>query len=398
MATDSTPSKGIPRYKSWDGFALFRQGFRPFFLAAGLSALLLLANWVLSLLGFIDIYSGFDPVNWHAHEMIFGMASAAIAGFLLTAVPNWTGRMPLQGWPLIGLCALWIAGRIVMYSDAIASPEVTAIVDVSFLVVLLGVLLREIITGKNWRNLPITVVLGLLAAANIFSHLETLEYTNTDGMSYRMAIAVVMALIALIGGRIIPSFTRNWLSKQHAASLPQPFGKFDIGTLFITVCGLVSWVVTPDQAWTATALIIAGVMNGLRLIRWQGWQTFREPLVWSLHLGFLWFPVGLILIGVSFFVEEIPVSAGLHALTAGAIGGMILAVMTRATLGHSGRGLTADKTTMVIYVLVFFAALTRVLASLAPVLFDNLLVASFAAWCGAFGLFSVHYGRMMLRR
>ena len=225
MITESIKTKGIPRYKTWDGIALFKQGFRPFFLAAGLSAFVLVMNWVISLLGYVDIYSGFDPVDWHAHEMVFGMASAAIAGFLLTAVPNWTGRMPLQGWPLIGLFSLWLAGRIVMYSGSITSPEVTAVIDVSFLIVLLGVLVREIVAGRNWRNLPITVVLGLLATANIFSHLEALGYAETDGMSYRMAIAVVISLIALIGGRVIPSFTRNWLSKQKSAQLPQPFGK-----------------------------------------------------------------------------------------------------------------------------------------------------------------------------
>lgn len=398
MITESIKTKGIPRYKAWDGIALFKQGFRPFFLAAGLSAFVLVMNWVISLLGYVDIYSGFDPVDWHAHEMIFGMASAAIAGFLLTAVPNWTGRMPLQGWPLIGLFSLWLAGRIVMYSGSITSPEVTAVIDVSFLIVLLGVLVREIVAGRNWRNLPITVVLGLLATANIFNHLEALGYAETDGMSYRMAIAVVISLIALIGGRVIPSFTRNWLSKQKSARLPQPFGKFDVGAMVITVGALVSWIVTPDHVWTAIALICAGFVNVLRLARWQGLRTLREPLVWSLHLGYLWLPIGLILIGSSYFVETIPSSVGIHALTAGAIAGMILAVMTRATLGHSGRGLIADKTTTVIYILIFVAALTRVLAPMTAIDYQMLLIASFVAWCGAFGLFCIHYGRMMLSR
>ena len=229
MATESIKTKGVPRYKAWEGVALFKQGFRPFFLAAGLSALVLVMNWVISLLGYIDVYSNFDPVDWHAHEMVFGMASAAIAGFLLTAVPNWTGRMPLQGWPLIGLFLLWLAGRIVMYLGSIASAEVIAVIDTSFLFVLLGVLLREIIAGRNWRNLPITFVLGLLATANIFSHLEALGYVETDGMSYRMAIAVV-----------------------------------------ITVGALVAWIVLSDHAWTAIALICAGIVNVLRLGRWQG--------------------------------------------------------------------------------------------------------------------------------
>lgn len=398
MTTESIKTRGIPRYKAWEGVALFKQGFRPFFLAVGLSALVLVLNWVMSLLGYIDIYSGFGPVDWHAHEMVFGMAGAAIAGFLLTAVPNWTGRMPLQGWPLISLFALWLAGRIVMYSGSITSPEMTAVIDTSFLIVLLGALLREIVAGRNWRNLPIIVVLGLLAGANIFSHLEAMGYVETEGMSYRMAIALVISLIALIGGRVIPSFTRNWLSKQNSPQLPQPFGKFDVGAMVITVGALMAWIVMPDHVWTAIALICAGIVNVLRLGRWQGLRTFSEPLVWSLHLGYLWLPIGLILIGVSYFVESIPTSAGIHALTAGAIAGMVLAMMTRATLGHTGHGLIADKATTVIYMLVFVAALTRVLAPLTTIDYQTLLIASFIAWCGAFGLFCVHYGRMMFSR
>lgn len=398
MATESIKTKGIPRYRSWDGVTLFKQGFRPFFLAAGISALVLVLNWVLSLSGYVDIHSGFDPINWHAHEMIFGMASAAIAGFLLTAVPNWTGRMPLQGWPLISLFSLWLAGRIVMYAGSVTTPEVTAVIDVSFLVILLAALLREIIAGRNWRNLPITIVLGLLAAANVLSHLETLGYVQTDGMSYRMAITVVISLIALIGGRIIPSFTRNWLSKQKSPQLPQPFGKFDVGAMVITVGAMVAWIVTPNHLWTAIALICAGFLNVLRLVRWQGLRTLREPLVWSLHIGFLWLPVGLLLMGASYFVESMPTSAGIHALTAGAIAGMILAVMTRATLGHTGQGLVADKATAIIYMFISIAALTRVLAPLTSIDFQVMLTISTVAWCGAFGLFCVHYGAMMVRR
>ena len=265
--------------------------------------------------------------------------------------------MPLQGWPLIDLFSLWLAGRIVMYLGSIASAEVIAVIDTSFLFVLLGVLLREIVAGRNWRNLPITFVLALFATANIFSHFEALGYVETDGMSYRMAIAVV-----------------------------------------ITVGALMAWIVLSDHAWTAIALICAGIVNVLRLCRWQGLLALSEPLVWSLHLGYLWLPIGLMLIGVSYFVKTIPASAGIHALTAGAIASMILAVMTRATLGHSGRGLTADKVMGVIYILIFVAALTRVLASLTTLHYHTLLITSSVTWCGAFGLFCVHYGQMMFSR
>ena len=180
--------------------------------------------------------------------------------------------------------------------------------------------------------------------------------------------------------------------------MPQPFGKFDVSAMVITVGALVAWIVFPDHAWTAIALICAGIVNVLRLGRWQGLRTLSEPLVWSLHLGYLWLPIGLILIGATYFVETILASAGIHALTADAIADMILAVMTRVTLGHSGRGLTADKVTAVIYILIFVAALTRVLAPLTTLDYHTLLITSSVTWCGAFGLFCVHYGRMMLSR
>ncbi len=180
-------SSGIPRYRSWDGVPLFQNGFRPFFLASGVSAFVLVAIWVAFREGALSLAGVTDPVQWHAHEMIFGTLSAAVAGFLLTAIPNWTGRLPLQGWPLIGLTALWLAGRIAMLAGDNINPLLVAFVDCAFLVSLLAVVVREIIAGRNWRNLPVVAALGLLAVANAVSHLESLGWwcqTNANSSPF----------------------------------------------------------------------------------------------------------------------------------------------------------------------------------------------------------------------
>jgi len=390
---------GIPRYKTWDGMALFRQGFRPFFLAAGVSAAVLLTVWILILARQFELPGAvFAPAHWHAHEMIFGTLTAAVAGFLLTAIPNWTGRMPLQGWPLIGLFGLWLAGRVAMVTGELIGAELAAAIDVSFLFVLLTVVLREIISGRNWRNLPVVGAIGLLAAANAAAHLETLGYIDTYDLGMRWGIAVIVLLIALIGGRIIPSFTNNWLAKQNVAERPRPFGRFDAVVLALTVAALGLWTFAPYHEWTGYLLLAAGAGNALRVMRWQGVRTLAEPLVWSLHAAYVWLPIGLLLMGLSNDMPEISESAGLHALTAGAMGGMILAVMTRATLGHTGRTLSADRWTTLIYTLGLVAAVARVAAALSPIGFDNLLMLAGSAWIAAFGLFSIRYGAILLRR
>lgn len=399
-SADATAARvGIPRYKSWNGLGLFGQGFRPFFLASGLSAAILLTVWITMLARQIGLPGAvFEPAHWHAHEMIFGTLTAAVAGFLLTAIPNWTGRMPLQGWSLIGLFALWLAGRVAMVTAEMIGPDLAAAIDVSFLFVLLAVVVREIVSGRNWRNLPVVGAIGFLAAANAAAHLETLGYIDTYDLGMRAGISVIALLIGLIGGRIIPSFTSNWLAKRNIAQRPSPFGKFDAAVLVLTASALGLWTFIPYNEWTGLLLLAAGAGNVVRFLCWQGLRTLAEPLVWSLHTAFVWLPIGLILMGLSNDIPELSESAGLHALTTGAMGGMILAVMTRATLGHTGQALAADRWTTIIYVLAIAAAVARVAAALSPTGFDQLLLIAGATWIAAFGLFSVRYGAILLRR
>lgn len=395
----SNGREAIPRYRAFDGPALLRQGFRPFFLGAGLWAFADTALWLAVLNGALTIPTAFGPAAWHAHEMIFGFAAAAIAGFLLTAIPNWTGRMPLQGVPLAVLFATWLIGRAAMATSVIIGPQLAAALDLAFPVLLIGVVLREILAGRNWRNLPMPAALAGLLVANALTHIEAMGLARSGPIGQRLGIGIIIVLISLVGGRIIPSFTRNWLAKRGATRMPAVPGRLDRLCLSLVLAALGAWVAIPTEMTTGTLLLVAGLASFARLARWRGHRTLAEPLVWSLHLGFAWVPAGLCLLGLGVFVPSaIPPTIGLHALSAGAIGSMTLAVMTRASLGHTGRGLTADGWTTAIYILITPAAATRVIAPIVADFYGVLLWTSALLWSTAFGLFTLHYGRMLLSR
>ena len=387
----------VPRYRATAAPALFSQGFRPFFLAGAAWSAMAVALWLPMFEGRLPLPTAFDPLTWHAHEMLFGFVAAVIAGFLLTAIPNWTGRLPLQGAPLIGLCALWLLGRIAVAASSIVGPLAAALCDLSFLAALLALVLRELLAGRNWRNLPMPAALAVLLVANALIHGEALGWSESGAEGKRLAIAVVTLLIALIGGRIVPSFTRNWLARRGAGGLPAVFGAFDRACLLITGAALLLWVFVPDEFVTGLALIAAGIANAVRLARWHGRDTGPEPLVWVLHLGFAGVPAGLLLLGLAPLADW-STTAGLHALSTGAFGTMTLAVMTRASLGHTGREVTAGRAGLAIYVAVTAAAVLRIAAAMLPLHSLLLFGASGVCWVAAFGGFAIAYGRLLASR
>ncbi|MDJ0611326.1 MAG: NnrS family protein [Kiloniellales bacterium] len=395
MFADQSPAD---RRRAYRGPAILQQGFRPFFLGAGAWTVIAMALWLGIYLGYLALPSRFDPLAWHSHEMLFGFVGAAIAGFLLTAVPNWTGRLPVRGWPLALLFSLWVAGRLAVGLSEVIGAAAAALIDVAFLVALDGVLLREILAGRNWRNLPVVVIVALLAGCNILIHLEDLTNAETASGGLRLALATVVMLIALIGGRIVPSFTRNWLKKRNEARLPRPFGPLDRAVLLATLVAGLCWTAWPDSAVTGLLCLLAGLGNGWRLARWRGHRTLCEPLVWVLHLGYGWVALGLAVLGLSIWFPDLLPSAPIHALTAGAMGTMTLAVMTRATLGHTGQALSAGFGTTAIYLLVTAAALLRILSSIIEAGSSLALTLGALCWVGAFGLFVALYAPLLMAR
>jgi uncharacterized protein involved in response to NO len=377
---------------------LLAQGFRPFFLLAGLWAVLSLAAWILLLESGLALPSRFAPMEWHIHEMIFGMVMAAIGGFLLTAIPNWTARLPVSGAPLALLASCWLLGRLVTACSALLPAVLAVAGDLLFPLTLIFVAAREIVAGRNWRNLVVILPLSVLALADLLMHLAALGAALPFGLGWRLALAAICFLIALIGGRIVPSFTRNWLKKTGRTDLRPDRKILTASALIALAIALLGWTFLPESRIVSGLLLLAAGLHLVRLVRWHGLRTRAEPLLLILHLGYGWLVAGLGLLGLSGLVAAIPASAAIHALTAGAAGTMILAVMTRATRGHTGRELTAGRPTVAIYGLATLAALLRVCAALALPFALPALRLSALAWIGAFGLFVAVYGPMLWSR
>jgi uncharacterized protein involved in response to NO len=265
-------------------------------------------------------------------------------------------------------------------------------------VALAAAIWRKILVGRNFQNAPIAVLLSLFALANLVDHLAA-RLVALDGCGIRLALSVAALLVALVGGRVTPSFTRNWMARTGLAPLPAPMDHLDRLALAVTAIALVGWIVAPDQTPVGAGLLTAGVLLVARLLRWHGYRAAREPIVLILHLGYLWLAVALLLLGLAVLAPSVmPISAAIHALTAGAIGTMTLAVMTRATRGHTGRTITADAVTNVIYILVTLGALLRVAAPLLEALYSYALIAGGVAWSGAFLLFACAYAPMLFRK
>ena len=378
--------------------AVLDYAFRPMFLAAGSWAVIALALWLAMFFGYVQLPTRFDPLAWHVHEMLFGFVMAAVAGFLLTAIPNWTGRLPVRGYPLAALACLWLLGRLACLISADLPAWLAVLADLAFPSALLAVAAREIIAGRNWRNLPMTAPLMLFIIADLLMHLESLGFAVSIGLGWRLAVGAPVVLISVIGGRIIPSFTRNWLFKRKSPRLPSPQDMLDTAAVALLAAALILWAFLPDHRVTGALLIAAALLNAVRLSRWAGIASWPEPLLFILHIGYGWVAVGTALLGLSIFNIGVPVASAIHALTAGAIAVMILAVMPRVTLGHTGRELTANRATVAVFVLINAAAIARVCASWHTEFMTIMLLVAGACWIAAFGLFELVYGPMLLTR
>lgn len=377
--------------------AFLRGGFRPFFLGGAAWAVIALTLWLMALAGILTLPSLFEPLAWHRHEMLFGFVGAVIAGFLLTAIPNWTGRLPIAGPPLAGLFGLWFAARLAILFSAQAGALAAALLDSGFYLVLAALAAREVLAAKN-RNVPIVILVLLLGTASALDHAGAAGIIGDPDIGMRGGIALVVLMISMIGGRIVPSFTRNWMQKQGLSRrLPGQPGRFDLGVIAVTAAALACWIAAPSVSWGGVALLAAGALQAARLARWGGLRAIRDPLVFILHVGYFWIPAGLMLLGASLAGVSIPASAAIHALTAGAMGTMILAVMTRASLGHTGRELKASAATVLLYVFVTLGAALRVAAPLGLIDYTLGMEAAALAWAAAFIIFLAAYGPILAR-
>ncbi len=387
----------IPRTRKYTGPALLSYGFRPFFLLGALYTGLSILLWLPQFYGELALATLFAPVDWHVHELYFGFLPAIVTGFLFTAVPNWTGRMPLQGNGLLVLVLLWLAGRLAITFSSQIGWQAALTVDSSFLVAVAIVIAREIIAGANWRNLKVLTPLLVLATANIIFHLEA-HYNGVSDISRRLAALAAITLIMLIGGRVIPSFTRNWLVRENPGRLPAAFSRFDGVSIAAGVAALGFWTIWPEQLTTASAMAVAAALNFVRLGRWAGDRTFRDPLVWILHAGYLFVPIGFGLIAAAIFLPElVSPLAGVHALGVGAVGAMTLAMMVRASLGHTGQALQARPSIIFIFTAVLVAAVTRILATMTDSHTGIALNVAAFAWMIAFCGFALVFAPALSR-
>jgi uncharacterized protein involved in response to NO len=381
------------RSRHYGGWPLFAHSFRLFFLLAAIQAALSILVWLPVFYGELSVSSAFAPRDWHVHEMLYGFLPAVITGFLFTAIPNWTGRLPLQGPPLAVLAAVWLAGRVAVTLSTELGWAVAMVIDVAFLALVGAAALREIVAGKNWRNLPVVLLVLLLFSGNVAFHLEA-HLAGTADYSIRIGISVVVLLLSLIGGRIIPSFTRNWLVKENPGRLPVPFGRFDGIVIGLSALTLIGWIASPLNPLTGVAMALVGVLHLARLARWAGDRTTRERLLLILHVGYAFLPFGFLLHAAASF-GALPPSAGIHAWMAGGAGIMTLAVMTRASLGHTGQALKASVATQAIYAAIIIAALARVCAAVAPVHTEVLLLVAAFGWVAAYTGFAIAFGPLL---
>lgn len=373
-------------------------GFRLHFVGGALWALLVVVLWIGAFGGHWILPIATDPLAWHQHEMLFGFLGAIIAGFLSAAIPNWTGRPMIVGWRAAMAAGIWLAARLAILFSATIPLVIGAILDVGFLLLLLAYATREIFAAGN-RNKPILIILLLFTAACGIDHAGMMGAIADPALGMRMAFALILLLISIIGGRIVPAFTRNWLVKKHRTeALPTMANRFDSAVTASTALAFACWTVAPESRLAAVLLLLAGALQAARLTRWAGLRTVGDPLVIVLHLSYAWLPLGLLLLGLSIVYPLIPTSSAMHALAAGAMAAMTLAVMTRATRGHTGRPLDADRATVFIYALVHLGALVRVAAPFLPLDYIAALWLAGGLWGGAFLLFAFAYGSMALSR
>lgn len=377
---------------------LLAYSFRPFFLLTGLYGALVIAGWIAVLLGGLPLPVGWSPVHWHSHEMLFGMVSAAISGFLLTAMCNWTGATPLRNGGLLALVLLWLAGRIAMWTAGWLPAGMAAVIDLLFLPVLGIYALRVLIRHNNRRNLVLGAILLLLTLANLLMHAGFLQ-RNLQWLQWgeNMAFNLITLMMAVIAGRITPAFSANWLrAKGGPAERILISPPLDRAVLIATALLVPADFVSGLPVVTGTLALAVAALHAVRLGLWRGWLVAGEPLLWILHVAYLWIVLALILKGLGAF-ELVPPTVWQHALGVGGIGTLIIGVMTRVGLGHTGRPLRLPPLVIGLYGAILLAAVIRILTALQWFDYRLGLMLAATGWIIAFAGFSVLYWPILSR-
>lgn len=395
MATPITPplsTRPTPSTRRWAPFAL---GFRPFFLLAGMSALALLGHWLGVLARGAGAGGYFDPLIWHGHELLFGYAAAVIAGFLLTAVQNWTGLPTPRDLPLALLALLWLAGRAAIALAGLLPGWLVAGLDLAFLPVLAVAIGQRIWAKRQKHNYQFVAILIGLSIANLLIHLRALGvWPAFDAQAGLFAaLYLVVALLIAVGGRVIPFFTEVTLPAIKTRKWPWVERLAPIATAALALVALFQ----PSGALAALLAALACVANAVRLWGWQPWRTGQKPMLWVLHLGYGWLVLGLGLTAVAAWLPALAMPA-IHALTVGALGGLTVGMMARVALGHTGRPIEAAPVIIAAFGLINLAAVIRVVMPLlSPTHYLPWLMVAGGLWSLAFLLFLFYYAPILTR-
>ena len=384
---------GMPKTHPFMSYA-----FRPFFLLNGFFAVVVISIWLMALHGTGPASVPATMLYWHGHEMVVGFAMAAMAGFVLTAVATWTDRPPLQGKLLGVLVFSWLLGRLAMMAATRLPYWLLASADTIFPFLLFLLVAREVVGSRSRRNYPVVGITLVLAVLNLLYHLGTLRILpGMDRLALYFLIHLILLMITVIAGRIIPNFTANWLRARGHERLPENHPLTDGITVVATIATGVSVSLTPFGPVTGILAMVAALSHAVRLARWRGLATTSEPLLFVLHVAYLWLPVGFALTALAAFGLVFPPSAALHALTMGAIGNMILAVTSRVALAHTGRSLHAPRLIVISYAILNAAVVARVLSPLNPGLTIEMIDLSALGWIVTFAIFTAVYWPVLTR-
>ncbi|AXO14397.1 NnrS family protein [Thalassospira indica] len=397
MNANATPISITEPQKSphpfWSG------AFRPLFLCAGLLAIVAVVWWVAGFVHGYGVPSLGTSSYWHAHEMIFGFGGAAIGGFLLTAIANWTARPPIAGPMLMALTLTWLVGRLAI-GLAENLPFLAVICGaLAYFAFLIALAMRELIAARNFKNMRVIAVISVIALFDGLFIASCLDVIALDPvMLYQTAILAIILLISLIGGRVIPAFTRNWMTREQiAAPLPAMFGRFDMICLASVVVTILAGIISPYGALFGYCALAASLLHAVRLIRWRGIHSWREPIVAMLHLGYFWVPVGLALLGTAILWPDMLGSRdALHALTGGAMACMIIAIAGRAALGHTGRELRAGIALNSAFGLIWLSTVARVAVGFDGSAYVSVLAIATLMWIGGWLAFLIGYAPVLL--